>query len=86
MFGDFCYFNRHTLSNQFTPLNIGLIAQYATQQFGGDVDVSLFKSAERSWIERPRNRPILSACRSITGIPSKTDTWSTVCGRCSVGM
>ena len=56
MFGDFCYFNRHTLSNQFTPLNIGLIAQYATQQFGGDVDVSLFKSAEK-FLDRAAQKP-----------------------------
>ena len=47
MIGDFCYFNRHTLSNRYTPLNIGLIAQYATQQFGDEVDVSLFKNAEK---------------------------------------
>ena len=56
MLGDFCYFNRHTLSNQFTPLNIGLIAQYATQQFGGDVDVSLFKSAEK-FLDRAAQKP-----------------------------
>ena len=56
MFGDFCYFNRHTLSNQFTPLNIGLIAQYATPQFGGDVDVSLFKSAEK-FLDRAAQKP-----------------------------
>ena len=44
MFGDFCYYNRHTLLSRYTPLGIGLIAQYATQQFGNDIKVSLFKS------------------------------------------
>ena len=41
MLGDFCYFNRHTLYARFTPLGIGMIAQYAKQKFGDDVNVSL---------------------------------------------
>ena len=47
MFGDFCYYNRHTLSTRYTPLSIGLIAQYTGEQFGNDVNVSLFKNAEK---------------------------------------
>ena len=42
MLGDFCYYNRHNLLGQFTPLGIGLISQYAIQQFGNDIKVSLF--------------------------------------------
>ena len=33
MFADFCYFNRHTLHSQFTPLSIGLIAQDVEKVF-----------------------------------------------------
>ena len=47
MFGDFCYKNRHTLYAQYTPLAIGLIAQYAKQQFGNDIKVSLFKTIDK---------------------------------------
>ena len=47
MLGDFCYFNRHTLYARFTPLGIGMIAQYAKQKFGDDINVSLFKNAEK---------------------------------------
>ena len=47
MFGDFCYVNRHTLYAQYTPLAIGLIAQYAKQKFGNDIKVSLFKKIDK---------------------------------------
>ena len=47
MFGDFCYFNRHTLHERYTPLGIGLIGQYTKQQFGEDVEISLFKSVDK---------------------------------------
>ena len=47
MLGDFCYFNRHTLYARFTPLGIGMIAQYTKQKFGDDVNISLFKNAEK---------------------------------------
>ncbi len=57
MFGDFCYFNRHTLSTRYTPLSIGLVAQYTTEQFSGDVDVSLFKSAEKFLDQAAQNPP-----------------------------
>ena len=47
MFGDFCYYNRHTFHSRYVPLAIGLIAQYAKQQFGKDINVSLFKRIEK---------------------------------------
>ena len=55
MLGDFCYFNRHTLYARFTPLGIGMIAQYAKQKFGDDINVSLFKSAEK-FLERAQEK------------------------------
>jgi radical SAM superfamily enzyme YgiQ (UPF0313 family) len=57
MFADFCYFNRHTLHSQYTPLSIGLIAQYAKQQFGNDVDVSLFKNVDKFLEQASENPP-----------------------------
>ena len=56
MFGDFCYYNRHTLLSRYTPLGIGLIAQYATQQFGNDIKVSLFKSVDK-FIDQAKQNP-----------------------------
>ena len=47
MFGDFCYYNRHTLHERYTPLGIGIIAQYTKEQFGEDVQVSIFKSIDK---------------------------------------
>ena len=37
MFADFCYYNRHTLASRYTPLGIGLIAQYSLQKLGDDI-------------------------------------------------
>ena len=56
MFGDFCYYNRHTLLTRYTPLGIGLIAQYATQQFGNDIKVSLFKNVDK-FIDQAKQNP-----------------------------
>ena len=56
MFGDFCYYNRYTLLQRYTPLGIGLIAQYATQQFGNDIKVSLFKSVDK-FIDQAKQNP-----------------------------
>ncbi len=47
MFADFTYYNRHTLYSRYTPLSIGMIAQYSKQKFGDDIDVSLFKSIDK---------------------------------------
>ena len=44
MFGDLGYFNRQTVHNQYLPLGIGLIAQYSKQEFGNEIEVSLFKN------------------------------------------
>ena len=57
MFADFSYFNRHTLHSQFTPLSIGLIAQYAKQQFGNDIDVSLYKKVDKFLEKASQNPP-----------------------------
>ena len=47
MFADFTYYNRHTLYSRYTPLSIGMIAQYSKQKFGDDINVSLFKNIEK---------------------------------------
>ena len=47
MLGDLCYFNRQTVHEQYVPLAISVIAQYAKQQFGNDIKVSLFKNIEK---------------------------------------
>ena len=46
MFADFSYFNRHTLNTLYTPLGIGLVAQYTKQFFGSQIDVSLYKKVD----------------------------------------
>ena len=57
MFGDFTYYNRHTIHSQYTPLGIGLIAQYANQQFGNDINVSLFKNIDKFFDKATQNPP-----------------------------
>jgi len=47
MFGDLGYFNRQTVHNQYLPLGIGLIAQYSKQEFGNEIEVSLFKNIDK---------------------------------------
>ena len=39
MFGDLCYLNRQTIYQQYVPLAVGYIAQYAKKQFGDDIKV-----------------------------------------------
>jgi radical SAM superfamily enzyme YgiQ (UPF0313 family) len=56
MFGDFCYINRQTVGLRYVPLSIGMIAQYAKQQFGDDINVSLYKSAEK-FLEQAKQTP-----------------------------
>ena len=55
MFADFSYFNRHTLNTLYTPLGIGLVAQYTKQFFGSQIDVSLYKKVEE-FFESTNNR------------------------------
>ena len=57
MFGDLNYFNRQTVHNQYVPLGIGLIAQYAKQQFGDDISVSLFKDVDKFLNQAAQNPP-----------------------------
>ena len=47
MFGDLGYFNRQTVHAQYVPLGIGLIAQYSKQEFGNEIEVSLFKNVDK---------------------------------------
>ena len=57
MFGDLSYVNRHTIYEQFVPLAIGMIAQYAKKQFGDDINVSLFKSIDKFLYKAAQNPP-----------------------------
>jgi radical SAM superfamily enzyme YgiQ (UPF0313 family) len=57
MFGDFAYFNRHTTNVHYVPLAIGMIAQYAKQQFGDDINVSLFKNIDKFFDQAAQNPP-----------------------------
>ena len=59
MLADFCYFNRHTLKSKYTPLNIALIAQYTNQEFGNDVNISLYKSVDKFLNQAKQNPPDL---------------------------
>ena len=56
MLGAFGYQNRHTVYSLYTPLSIGMIAQYAKQQFGNDIDISLFHSVG-NFFEQARLSP-----------------------------
>ena len=56
MLSDFCYINRQTIGERYVPLSIGMIAQYAKQQFGDDINVSLYKSAEK-FLEQAKQTP-----------------------------
>ena len=47
MFADLNYINRQTTNAQYIPLAIGLIAQYAKQQFGNEINLSLFRNIDK---------------------------------------
>tara|TARA_B100000029_G_scaffold470738_1_gene509804 strand:- start:12042 stop:14078 length:2037 start_codon:yes stop_codon:yes gene_type:complete len=55
MFGDFTYYNRHTMYSRYTPLAIGNIAQFAKQEFKDDIEVSIFKNAEK-FLEKAKEK------------------------------
>ena len=57
MFADLCYYNRHTLGNRYTPLGIGLIAQYVNQEFGKNISISLYKSVDKFLNQAKENPP-----------------------------
>lgn len=57
MLGDLTYYNRHTIYSRYTPLAIGMIAQYAIQQFDGDIKVSLFKNVDKFFDQASQNPP-----------------------------
>ncbi len=56
MFGDLGYLNRQTIYQQYVPLAIGYIAQYAKQQFGDAINVSLFKNIDK-FLDRAAQNP-----------------------------
>ncbi len=57
MFGDLCYSNRQTVYEQYVPLAVGYIAQYAKKQFGDDINVSLFKNIDKFLDRAAKNPP-----------------------------
>ena len=57
MLADFCYFNRNTHNSRYTPLNIGLLAQYAKQEFGKNISISLYKSVDKFLNQAKENPP-----------------------------
>ena len=57
MFGDLCYQNRQTVYEQYVPLSIGMIAQYAKQEFGDDIKVSLYKNIDKFLDAATENPP-----------------------------
>jgi len=57
MFGDLCYQNRQTAYEQYVPLSIGMIAQYAKQEFGDDIKVSLYKNIDKFLDNATENPP-----------------------------
>ena len=57
MFGDLCYQNRQTVYEQYVPLSIGMIAQYAKQEFGDDIKVSLYKNIDKFLDNATENPP-----------------------------
>ena len=80
MFGFLTYFNRHTIYEQFVPLAIGMIAQYAKKQFGDDINVSLFKSIDKFLDKAVQNitKGLTPRCsqtsrRTISKVRSKFD-------------
>jgi radical SAM superfamily enzyme YgiQ (UPF0313 family) len=57
MFGDFTYYNRHTMYSRYTPLAVGNIAQFAKQEFGDNIHVSIYKNAEKFLEKAKENKP-----------------------------
>tara|TARA_Y100000590_G_scaffold332087_1_gene377540 strand:- start:1203 stop:3314 length:2112 start_codon:yes stop_codon:yes gene_type:complete len=55
MLGNFTYFNKNTLHARFVPLGIGMIAQYAKQKFGDDINVSLFTRVD-AFLEKAKEQ------------------------------
>jgi hypothetical protein len=41
MLADFSYYNTYTAYSRIVPLGIGFIGQYAKQNFGDDINISL---------------------------------------------
>jgi len=57
MLGDLSYFNKHRGWMQVVPLNIGFIGQYVNQEFGKDVNVSLYKEPSEFFEDLRETKP-----------------------------
>ena len=57
MFGDLSYYNRQTIHGLYVPLAIGMIAQYAKQEFGDEIRVSLSKDINKFFNKAEQNPP-----------------------------
>jgi radical SAM superfamily enzyme YgiQ (UPF0313 family) len=57
LFGDLGYFNKFTRQTNYIPLNIGYVAQYTKSLYSEDVDVRLFKNAEKLLTDASHSRP-----------------------------
>ena len=57
MLADFCYFNRNTFGSRYTPLNLGLLAQYTNQEFGKNISTSLYKKVDKFLKNAKENPP-----------------------------
>ncbi len=57
MLGDFSYYSRYTAYSRIVPLGIGFIGQYAKQNFGSDIDISLYKNADKFFEDASNNPP-----------------------------
>lgn len=57
MLADFCYYNRNTFNSRYTPLNLGLLAQYTNQEFGKNISTSLYKNVDKFLKNAKENPP-----------------------------
>lgn len=55
--GDLAYFNKYATNRLFVPLNIGYVATYSKQLFDQDIEIYIFKNADRLLRNVRENRP-----------------------------
>jgi radical SAM superfamily enzyme YgiQ (UPF0313 family) len=55
--GDLSYFNDHTRSNLYVPVNIGYIASYAKKLFGNAIEITLFKDPNKLLEAAKKEKP-----------------------------
>ena len=61
MLGDLNYINDSRGAMLAVPINIGYIGQYANQEFGNDVDISLYKDPDEFLYDLKENKPNIVA-------------------------